>query len=214
VKVLALPVKSLSAAKSRLSFALSPLERGALTLAMLEDALDAALEVTGWTTWVISPDEAVIEIAARRGVRTILEEKPPLANALRQVEREAIQTGAEALGVLLADTPLVTAEALIDAVHTLGPVVVAPDDDKIGTNLLVRRPPRAVRARFGPDSFRKHLQSAAISGLPAAIVDRPELGFDLDAPDDILTLLRSDRRGRTWDVCRDLDLGARTGVRA
>jgi 2-phospho-L-lactate guanylyltransferase len=213
VKVLAIPVKSLSEAKSRLSPALSPLERGALTLAMLEDVLDAALELAGWELWVVSPDEAVLEVAARRRVRGVPEEKPPLSNAVRQVEQEAEDAGADVLAVLLADTPLVTAQALMRGVHTLGPVVLAPDEDGVGTNLLVRRPPAVIRARFGSESFRKHLETAAMANVPAAVVEAPELAFDLDAPGDILTLLRTRRPGRTREVCLEMDLGARIGVR-
>lgn len=211
VKVIAVPVKSLSEAKSRLSPALSPLERGALTLAMLEDVLDAA-SLPGWDTWVISPDEAVLEVAVRRGVRTIVEEKPPLANAVRQVEAEATEAGAEALAVLLADTALVTPDALMRAIHTLGPIVLAPDEDELGTNLLLRRPPRAIGARFGSESFRKHVEAAALADLPVAIAHIPELAFDLDAPGDILTLLRTRRQGRTREVCLAMDLRSRIQV--
>ncbi len=213
MKVIAVPVNSLDEAKSRLGPTLSPLERGAITLAMLEDVLDATIAVAGWETWVVSPDETVLEIADRRGVHAILEEKPPLLAALRQVEEEAVGRGADALAVLLADTPLVTADALTRALHTLGPVVLAPDDADFGTNLLVRRPPRVIRPRFGVESFRKHLETAALADVPAAVVQLPELAFDLDAPGDILTLLRSRREGRTREVCREMDLSARIGVR-
>ena len=41
MRAIALPIKSLGDAKSRLSPLLSPLERGALALAMFEDVLDA-----------------------------------------------------------------------------------------------------------------------------------------------------------------------------
>ncbi len=213
MRVIAIPVKSLSEAKSRLAGALTPLERGALTLAMLEDVLDAALALPGWETWVVSPDEAVLEVAARRGARPLPEERPPLANAIRQVEQEAVDAGADTLAVLLGDTALVTAEALTRAVHTLGRVVVAPDADETGTNLLVRRPPRAIAARFGPESYRKHLESAETKGMPAAVVELDELAFDLDAPGDILTLLQSRRAGRTRDVCLDMDVRSRIQIR-
>ena len=208
-----MPVKSLSEAKSRLSAALAPLERGALTLAMLEDVLDATMPLGGWDTWVVSPDEAVLEVAARRGVRGILEDKPPLSNAVRQSEQEALDAGVDALAVLLADTPLVTTDALTRAVRTLSPVVIAPDDEGVGTNLLVRRPPRVIAARFGSESFRKHMETAAIAKVPTSVVELPELAFDLDAPGDILTLLRSRREGRTRGVCLEMDLRARIGVR-
>jgi 2-phospho-L-lactate/phosphoenolpyruvate guanylyltransferase len=209
MRIVAVPVKSLSRAKTRLSPALTGLERGALTLAMLEDVLDAALSVPGWDTWVISPDEVALEVAAGRGARPIPEAKPPLANAIRQVEAKAKQDGATALAVLPADVPLVTVDTLHEALRTLGAVVLARSADGSGTSLLLRRPPRAIPARFGPDSFRRHLELAADRGLPVSVVERRELSFDVDRPDDILTLLADGRRGRTREVCLQMDLGAR-----
>jgi 2-phospho-L-lactate/phosphoenolpyruvate guanylyltransferase len=209
MRVVAVPVKSLSRAKTRLSPALTGLERGALTLAMLEDVLDAALSVPGWETWVISPDEVALEVAAGRGARPIPEAKPPLANAIRQVEAKAKQDGATALAVLPADVPLVTVDTLHEALRTLGAVVLARSADGSGTSLLLRRPPRAIPARFGPDSFRRHLELAAERGLPVSVVERRELSFDVDRPGDILTLLADGRRGRTREVCLQMDLGAR-----
>ena len=213
MRVIVLPVKALADSKTRLAHVLSPLERGALTLAMLEDVLDAALAIPGWDTWVVSPDEAVIEVAIGRGARGVVEERPPLGSAVRQVEEEAVGLGADVLAVLLADTPLVTPVALTRALHTLGPVVLAPAADEVGTNLLVRRPPRAIPARFGSDSYRRHLEAAAVADLPTAVVDTPELAFDLDLPGDILTVLTARRRGRTREVCMDLDLRSRIGAR-
>jgi 2-phospho-L-lactate guanylyltransferase len=209
MRVVAVPVKSLSRAKTRLSPALTGLERGALTLAMLEDVLDAALSVPGWATWVVSPDEVALEIAAGRGARPIAEAKPPLANAIRQVEAKATEEGASALAVLPADVPLVTVDTLHEALRTLGAVVLARSADGSGTSLLLRRPPRAIPARFGPDSFRRHVELAQARGLPVSIVERRELSFDVDRPDDILTLLADGRRGRTREVCLQMDLGAR-----
>ena len=209
MRVVAVPVKSLSRAKTRLSPALTGLERGALTLSMLEDVLDAALAVPGWETWVSSPDEVALEVAAGRGARPIPEAKPPLANAIRQVEAKAKQDGATALAVLPADVPLVTADTLHEALRTLGAVVLARSADGSGTSLLLRRPPRAIPARFGPVSFRRHLELAAERGLPVSVVERRELSFDVDRPDDILTLLADGRRGRTREVCLQMDLGAR-----
>ena len=209
MRAIALPVKSLEEAKSRLDPLLSPFERAALTLAMLEDVLDATTGLPGWDTWVISPDEAVLEVAMVRGVHAIPEDSPPLASAVRQLEEEATARGADVLAVLLPDTPLVTTASLTSALHTLGAVVMAPSTDEGGTNLLVRRPPSAMAARFGPDSYRRHLQAAAEADVPTAVVEIPELAFDLDLPGDILTVLEADRRGRTHEVCMDLDAKAR-----
>ena len=214
MRVIALPVKSLTEAKTRLAPVLEPLERAALTLAMLEDALDATLALPGWESWVVSPDDAVLEVAARRGARAVVEETATLPAAIHQVETDALGLGADALAVLLPDIPLVTPAALTRAVHTLGPAVIAPALDEVGTNLLLRRPPDVVPAAFGPDSYRRHLQAAAELDIPVSVVERRELGFDLDAPDDILTVLEAGRRTRTWEVCHDLDAATRLGARA
>lgn len=213
MRAIVLPVKSLDESKSRLAPLLSPLERGALTLAMLEDVMDATLELAGWETWVVSPDEAVLEVALRRGAAAVLEERPSLANAVRQVEEEAVGRLVDTLAVLLADTPLVTASSLTRALHTLGPIVLAPSTDETGTNLLVRRPPTAIRARFGRDSYRRHLEAAALADLPAAVVESQELGFDLDVPGDILTMLAAKRRGRTREVCLSMEMQSRLAAR-
>jgi 2-phospho-L-lactate guanylyltransferase len=213
VRVIALPVKSLGDAKTRLGPVLEPIERASLTLAMLEDVMDATQAVPGWETWVISPDEVVLELVMQRGAHAIAEVKPPLGNAIRQVDEEAAARRVDTLAVLLPDTPLVTADALIRALHTLGPVVLAPSSDEGGTNLLIRRPPAAIGARFGTDSYRRHLEAAAEAGLPTSLVHRQELAFDLDLPSDILTVLEARRPGRTLSVCRELELGSRIATR-
>lgn len=212
--MVAVPVKSLSKAKTRLAPELTPLERGALTLAMLEDVLDATLATAGWQTWVVSPDEVALEIAARRGARPVPESRPLLSGAVRQTELLALEEGASALAIVPGDLPLLTPEALHQAFHTLGSVVLARSRDGTGTSLLLRRPPRAIPARFGPDSFRRHLELAAERGLPVSIVVRRELSLDVDRPDDILSFLAVGRSGRTREVCLEMDLAARLRVNA
>jgi 2-phospho-L-lactate guanylyltransferase len=203
------PVKSLARSKSRLSPLLSPLERAALSLAMLEDVLDAALAAPGWETWVLSPDEAVLEIAARRGALPIPERKPPLQAAIRQAEEEAAERGIGSLAVVLADLPLLTGAELAEALHTLGPVVVGPASTDGGTNFLLRRPPRAIPARFGSDSFRKHVESARSRGLPLSVVDPPGLVFDLDVPAHAERVVASGAPGRTGGTLLELGVEER-----
>ncbi|MGH2685721.1 MAG: 2-phospho-L-lactate guanylyltransferase, partial [Actinomycetota bacterium] len=149
MRIVAVPVKALDRAKGRLAEVLQPLERAALTLAMLEDVLDASLAIPGWQTWVISPDEAVLEVSARRRARPVTEENPGLLSAIRQVEAEA--DGADALAVVLGDLPLLTPESLGAVLRTVGPVVAAPSESDNGTNVLLRRPPAMISARFGTD---------------------------------------------------------------
>jgi 2-phospho-L-lactate/phosphoenolpyruvate guanylyltransferase len=206
MRVIAVPVKSLERAKSRLSEVLASLERAALTLAMLEDVLDACLAQPGWQTWVVSPDESVLEVSARRRARPVVEGSPGLLAAVRQVEEEA--AGADALAVVLGDLPLLTPEALERVLQTLGPVVAAPSASDEGTNLLVRRPPGVIQARFGTRSFTKHRAAAELRGIPFAEVRSPELAYDLDRPEDIPAVL-SGRAGRTRAACLEMGLADR-----
>lgn len=207
--VVAVPVKALARAKRRLAAVTSPLERGAIALAMLEDVLDATLAVHPWETWVISPDEVVLEVAAGRGARPVPEEKGPLGAAIRQVEHLAIDREVDALAIVPGDLPLLTTEALAGALRTVGPVVVAPASAGAGTNLLLRRPPRAISARFGRDSFARHLEAAAARGLPVSIVRDDALGFDLDEPGDILGVLDAADGGRTRRVLAEMEVASR-----
>lgn len=215
MRVIAVPVKALPRAKGRLADALAPMERSALTLAMLEDVLDACLAIPGWQTWVVSPDETVLEAAARRRARPVEEESPGLLSAIRQVEEEVGR--ADALAVVLGDLPMVTTEALARVLHTLGPVVAAPSHSDAGTNVLLRRPPMAMAARFGTESFRKHREGADQLGLPFAEVDLPELAFDLDRPSDIPRLMAwtngyRTRGRRSRQICLEMGIADRLSI--
>jgi 2-phospho-L-lactate guanylyltransferase len=214
MRVLAVPVKPLERAKSRLAPVLSVRERAAITLAMLEDVLDAALAQPGWDTWVVSRAEAALEIAARRRARPVVEVGRSLLQAIRQVEGEVPAHRSE-LAVLLADLPLLTAGALAEALEARGPVVASPADSDGGTNLLLRRPPGAIRARFGRSSFAKHQWAARRAGVGFEEVRNPAIGFDLDRPDDLTRLLASSGgAGRTRSVCLELRVAERLRVRA
>lgn len=211
MRVIAVPVKDLGRAKGRLSGVLSTVERAAVTLAMLEDVLDACGQMPGWQTWVISPDPAVLQVAARMRARPVEEEDPGLRAAVRQVEEEAER--AEALAILLGDLPLITPQVLLRALQTLGSVVAAPSASDDGTNLLLRRPSDAIPSLFGTESFRKHREAAELHDIPFAEVRAPELAFDLDRPGDLEALLDSGRRSRTGSICQEMGIAETLALR-
>ena len=213
MRVLAVPVKAVERAKSRLAPVLTMAERAALTLIMLEDVLDACLAQETWEVWVVSRDEAVLESAARRGARPLIEEARSLQEAVRQVEGEVPGRTSE-LAVVLADLPFITAEALATALGRRAPVVGAPADSDGGTNLLVRRPASTIRARFGRASFAKHRWAARRAGVEFAEVHLPELGFDLDRPADLARVLASERPTRTRGACLEMRLPERLRMHA
>jgi 2-phospho-L-lactate guanylyltransferase len=213
MRVLAVPVKSLEEAKRRLSRVLSPAERAVVTLAMLEDVLDACQAQEGWEVWVVSRDEAALEVAARRRVRPVEETGRSLLEAIRQAEL-GMRGRWSSLAVVLADLPFLTATALGRALSlTTGTgVLAAPAASDGGTNLLVRRPPTAIRARFGRSSFQRHRAEAYRRGVTFREVRIPELSFDLDRPSDLARVAAGSRESRTRAVCKELGLPARLGV--
>jgi 2-phospho-L-lactate/phosphoenolpyruvate guanylyltransferase len=213
MRVIAVPVKSLERSKSRLAAVLGPSERAALTLAMLEDVLDAALAQYGWEVWMISSDEAVLEVAARRGARPIAEESRSLLRAVRQVERD-LPGRSSRLALLLGDLPFVTAEALAEALRRSASVVAVPAHSDGGTNLLLRKPPSVIPPRFGRASFAKHRWAARRARVSFDDVDIPDLAFDLDRPSDLTVVLDAPRPGRTRQVCLEMDLSGRLGAAA
>lgn len=211
MQVLAVPVKPLELAKRRLASVLTPGERAALTLVMMEDVLDASLAQPGWEVWVVSRSEAALELAARRGARPVPERGASLLSAIRQIE-PMVRGRWSPLAVLLADLPLLTAGALADALARTERVVAAPAESDGGTNLLIRRPPLAIAARFGRHSFRKHRAEAYRRGLTFTEHRSPELGFDLDRPADLARVLATPGPGRTRPACLELRLAERLGI--
>ncbi len=218
MQVLAVPVKSLDRAKNRLSSVLSPGERAALSLVMFEDVLDACLAQSEWDTWVVSHDEAVLEVGARKGARPIVETGTSLLESVRQVEGQMTPRShsANELGVVLADLPLVTAEALASALALGGRVgvVAAPAASDGGTNLLLRRPPSIIPARFGSSSFAKHRWAARRVRTGFEEIRRPELAFDLDRPEDLARVLADGVGHRTRAACLEMGMPGRLRVLA
>ena len=95
---------------------------------------------------------------------------------------------AEAVLVLPADLPLLQAadvQDLIGRAHDPPVIVVSPDRKRSGTNALLMAPSGAIRYGFGPDSFERHVRSAEASGARVEIIELPNLGLDLDAPEDL-----------------------------
>jgi len=213
MQVLAVPVKSLDRTKSRLANTLSLPERATLTLAMAEDVLDACAAQPSWDTWVISRDEAVLEVAARHGARPVAEAGRSLNEAVRQVE-SLVRGRTSTLAVLLADLPLITPTALAIALASDERVTVAPAASDGGTNLLVRRPPSVIPPRFGPSSLARHRWAARRARVAFGEARSAELAFDLDRPADLTRVIEESRAGRTLTACLELGLPDRLRSRA
>ncbi|HEY1331271.1 MAG TPA: 2-phospho-L-lactate guanylyltransferase [Actinomycetota bacterium] len=191
MRVLAVPVKPLALAKSRLAGLLTPHERAELTIAMASDVVAACLEQPGWQTWLVTRDQRMRGMAAGWGARPFPESATSLLGAVRQVEA-AVADGE--LAIVLGDLPAVTGSAVAAALAVPADVVAARAASDGGTNLLVRRPASVIRARFGTDSFAKHAWAARRARVSFEAVDDPALAFDLDRPRDVARLFEPHAR--------------------
>lgn len=185
------PIKALTAAKSRLAAALDPAARAALTLRALGNVL-AALDTPGIAARVVvTPDEAVLRAAGAAGAIGLRQDGEGLNEGLAQGRAWAVAAGAEALLIVLGDLPLLARAdvgAILDLADRPGVAVFAPDRHGTGTNALLLRPPDALPFAFGVGSLARHRAAAATRGLLPRWYDAPGTALDLDTPADLAAL--------------------------
>jgi 2-phospho-L-lactate guanylyltransferase len=207
------PVKRLGAAKSRLRGALG--ERAdELTLAMLADLLDALVASPQLArVVVVTPDEAVAQVARACGASARVAEDAGLNEGLATATRE-LAARHEPVLVVLGDVAGATPReiaALFEALAQLGGrgVVLAPSRDG-GTAALLRAPHDVMETRFGASSAAAHRALASEAGAAFRELALAALAIDLDRPEDLAALLASESAAAP----RTRALLARLGYRA
>src|SRR5437868_54735 len=184
------PVKETEGAKQRLAALLSPTQRQALALAMLEDVL-AALAGTpglaGIALVTIDPDAGAL---ARRCAAECWTDgaRDGHTGAVTAAGRRLAAAGAAGMLTLPGDIPLVTAAEIAQllAAHRPAPsFTIAPSHDELGSNAVLMSPPDAVPLRFGDDSFRPHLAAAEARNIAPTVLRLPGIGLDIDNPADL-----------------------------
>ena len=179
---------------SRLGYLLTQDDKIALSLAMLEDVLKVATEISALEPFVIvTRDSRVAAVADSYDIEVI--EEPADAKG----EGPAVDYGAEILArrgidrllVLPSDVPQVERSDIetilaVDAGELS--VVMAPAHDG-GTNAMFRRPPTAIPSRFGPNSLALHMQEAEARRVATRIIHLESLYVDIDTPEDMASAL-------------------------
>jgi len=184
-----IPCKPLREGKSRLVSILSAGERWRLCADLLRNSLRLALSLaSAGDVRVVTTDSEAREIAKAHGVATIDDEGTGLNAALRRglrvIQEEA---GGDAAALILPiDLPFATADAVGKAFSAAIDVVIAPDREQRGTNLLGLgdRALSLFPLAFGTSSFAAHRDGAIGAGLSVEVLEDPRLAFDLDEPED------------------------------
>lgn len=200
-----IPVKTLSAGKSRL---LAAFDRGAverLCLAMMGDVVDALARVPSVSeVVVVTPDESVAHEAKRQGARPLLRPDPNLNAAVENAAAEIVTSPEDGALVVLGDVATASAQELSALVGTVSGrgVALAPSTDG-GTSALYRVPFDVIPARFGADSAKRHRDEAQRAVLPYHELALASLAIDIDVAEDLQDALAAGTLGtRTREALR------------
>jgi 2-phospho-L-lactate guanylyltransferase len=186
------PVKHLNESKTRLVSALTLENRKRLTLAMLEDVLNAVKCSIVRETIVVGSDPRVCEFAAVAGVTYKEEDRTGLNRAITSSIEWCIKSGANAVLVLPADIPLLSSTDINRIIEIAGKanstVVISPSHNG-GTNALYLRPPNVIEVSYGPGSFKRHIIRSRTIGARLKVYYSRSVAFDIDSQKDLQRLL-------------------------
>jgi 2-phospho-L-lactate guanylyltransferase len=194
------PLKDSTAAKQRLAGILPTQPRRALALAMAEDVLETLAAVRALAgIIVVTVDEVATQIATRHGAMvSCAAATEGHTAAVTEAARMLAAQGAAML-TLPGDVPLVTPRDIerILATHRSVPgFTIVPARDELGSNAILCSPADAVPLRFGENSFFPHLAAARARSIEPVILPLPNLGLDIDGPDDLAAFLKIPSRTR------------------
>jgi 2-phospho-L-lactate guanylyltransferase len=188
-----LPVKNPAAAKQRLREMLTSEQRKMLARMLFRRTLTELCHADGIDRIVVVTSDLESARIGRDAGALVLEETGQVSHsqsadaACRHVE----ELGASTAMLVPIDVPTVSAADFSLLAASAGPGLgIVPSEDGTGTNALVRTPPSCIESRFGPGSFKAHLDQAASKGVSTKVMRIPGLMFDVDTPVDIDKFLK------------------------
>ncbi|MFT5224041.1 MAG: 2-phospho-L-lactate guanylyltransferase [Glaciecola sp.] len=179
-----LVVVPLRAGKTRLADVLDTEDRARLRAAMLTDVIAALRGADCEQIVVACGDQESATIAHDLDLQVQLD-PPDVADLNAAIASACAGTpSGQALMVVTADLPSLTAADVRLVLDSRGEVVIAPTADG-GTGALLRRPLAAMDTRYGPGSAALHTALARDCGLVATIMDLPGFRLDVDTEADL-----------------------------
>ena len=191
------PVKALSASKTRLVAHLDRPRVERLSSAMMGDVLEALQGVSALREIaVVTPDAEVARAAERDGARVLVRDDPGLNASIEAACNEISPSADSAALVVLGDVAAAASQELAQLLDALaGPgVALAPSSDG-GTSALLRAPFDAIPARFGRDSAKRHREESERARLPYRELALPSLALDIDVAEDLARAARAPSLG-------------------
>ncbi|MFT5222725.1 MAG: 2-phospho-L-lactate guanylyltransferase [Glaciecola sp.] len=179
-----LVVVPLRAGKTRLADVLDGEDRAHLRAAMLTDVITALRGADCERIIVACGDRESATLAHDLDLQVHLD-PPDVADLNAAIASSCAGTdSAQAVMVVTADLPSLTAADVRLVLESRGEVVIAPTADG-GTGALLRRPLDAMATRYGPGSAALHAARARDCGFVATIVELPGFRLDVDTEADL-----------------------------
>jgi 2-phospho-L-lactate guanylyltransferase len=189
-----IPCKDLDFGKSRLSSVIDDASRRRLCEQFLSQTLIAAAGCAGAPRIrIVSSDVRVWGIARPLGGKVIADAGGGLNAALTQARESILHESLnERCIVLPIDLPYVSVSSLNRIMAAPGEIVIVPAGRGGGTNVLGLAPATFDRFpfMFGANSFTRHAEAARALGVEPTVVSDPDLGFDVDEPEDYREWMR------------------------
>jgi 2-phospho-L-lactate guanylyltransferase len=187
-----LPVKSPQNAKQRLTGFLAVEQRETLARMLYRQTLAALCQAEGIDRVVVATSDNEVAEHARQSGALVFEENEQISHSVSADAAclRAMEMGASTALLVPIDVPTATSVDFSRLAACARPgLIVVPSSDGTGTNALVRTPPNCIQSRFGPGSFRAHLDQALSKGLRADVLRLRGLMFDIDTPEDVAEFL-------------------------
>lgn len=193
MRLVVVPMKDPSDAKTRLSDVLDPARRAGLAIRLFRQTLQRLTEVQAiaqhrFDIATVTASPAIAAIAESTGISVIDEGQPGGLNAaIARAADLAGLRGYASMTVLpgdLAAPTLGDLRRLLDREDAPDQVVICPSTDG-GTNALMLPLPVRMRFRYGPDSFRAHADQARAAGLGVVTPRLDSLRHDVDRRENL-----------------------------
>jgi 2-phospho-L-lactate guanylyltransferase len=182
-----IPCKNFDHGKSRLAPDLDSDSRRALCEQFLRQTLGLAMSIVPpRQVNVLTDDPRAALIGADCGASTLPDAGGGLNSALEEAKRLLLPDYSckPDMLVLPTDLPYATSAAISAVVACAADVVIVPDRERQGTNLLCLKAQvlKNFSFAFGPDSFPRHCAAASTAGYSVQVVSDELLAFDVDQP--------------------------------
>lgn len=198
-----IPVKRLTAAKSRLRGAVPAHRHADLALAMVRDTATAVLSGDAVGELIVVTDDAVVrEAMTALGARVVPDRPGADLNGAMRYGADEVAGLSRHRAVLAGDLPALRPSQLDEALLTAGRRSFVADAAGTGTVLLAVPPGQELDPHFGIGSAGAHERSGArpLTG------DWPGLRQDVDTPADLATVVALGAGRHTCELLRDLGL--------